>query len=91
MRAAARIGAAVGKCGAAEVARLDALLDRFGLPRCAAVDPDRVLTLVGSDKKRTAGRQRWVLPLAEGGVCVRDDVPEAVVESALRDVVDAPR
>jgi 3-dehydroquinate synthetase len=61
-------------------------LDRFGLPRTAAVDPDRVLSLIGSDKKRTAGRQRWVLPLRQGGVTIRDDVPEEVVRAALLEV-----
>ncbi len=83
MRAAVRIGAAVGTCDAPLVDRLDALLDRFGLPARGEFDPSRVLELVGSDKKRSAGRQRWVLPLAVGGVVVRDDVPEHVVRDAL--------
>ena len=83
MRAAARIGGAVGTCGAEEVGAIDALLDRFGLPTRAGVDPDVVVSLLGSDKKRAAGRQRWVLPVRGGGVTIRDDVPEAVVRAAL--------
>jgi len=90
MRAATRIGAAIGTCGDATVNRLGAVLDRFDLPQTATVDANQVLALVGSDKKRAAGRQRWVLPLAAGGVCVRDDVPTDVVATALNAVVAAP-
>jgi 3-dehydroquinate synthase len=87
MRGAARLGVLAGTFDEAGVARLDALLDRFGLPRAAKVSPDRVQALIGSDKKRAAGRQRWVLPLSAGGVTIRDDVPEALVRSALLEVV----
>ncbi len=87
MRGAARIGGGVGTCDQPFVDRLDALLDRFGLPQMAEVDPQRVLALVLTDKKREAGRQRWVLPLASGGACIRDDVPAALVEEALNAVV----
>lgn len=87
MRAVARIGARIGACGEADVARIDAAVDRFGLPRGAEVDPERVLALLGSDKKRVRGRQRWVVPIAGGGVALRDDVPPAAVRAALASVV----
>jgi shikimate kinase / 3-dehydroquinate synthase len=90
MRAATRIGAAIGTCDGALVERVDALLDAFGLPRTAPIDPELTLGLLGSDKKRAAGRLRWVLPLAEGGVELRDDVPMAAVEAALRAVTAQP-
>jgi 3-dehydroquinate synthase len=90
MRAATRIGQAVGTCEGALVERVDALLDAFGLPRTAPIDPEATLALLGSDKKRAAGRLRWVLPLAEGGVELRDDVPMPVVEAALRAVAAEP-
>jgi 3-dehydroquinate synthase len=83
MRAAARLGIAMGTFDEAGLQRLDALLDRYGLPATTDADPDRVLSLIGSDKKRAAGRQRWVLPLSAGGVTIRDDVPEAMVREAL--------
>ena len=83
MRAAARIGSAVGTCDAALVARLDATLDRFGLPDRSGADPDEVRRLMRGDKKRTAGVQRWVLPKAGGGVVIRSDVPDDVVRAAL--------
>ncbi len=89
MRAAARIGTGMGTCDLPFVARLDALLDQFGLLPVAEVDTDRVLALLVTDKKREAGRQRWVLPLAGGGACIRDDVPAELIEDALRAVTVA--
>lgn len=87
MRAAARLGEQMGTSDSGVVARLDALLDRFGLPATASADPERVLALLGSDKKKQGGKQRWVLPRAEGGVELRDDVPREVVESVLTEVL----
>ncbi|HEX5500016.1 MAG TPA: 3-dehydroquinate synthase, partial [Thermomicrobiales bacterium] len=89
-RAATRIGAAMGTCDEAMVERTDALLDAFGLPRTAEIDEERALGLLGSDKKRAAGRVRWVLPLTAGGVTLRDDVPAEMARAALRAVTAAP-
>lgn len=88
MRAAARLGVLVGSCFTSDVERIDAALDRFGLPRRASVDPKRAIELLGSDKKRSAGRQRWVLPLAGGGVELRDNVPASSVREALAAVLE---
>jgi hypothetical protein len=41
---------------------------------------------LGSDKKRIAGRQRYVLPVDGGGVVIRDDVTEDAVRIALATV-----
>ena len=87
MRAAARIGLAIGTCDMATVTRLDTTLDRFGLPARAEADPDQVLSLMTGDKKRTAGIQRWILPLTAGGVEVRSDVPDHVVRAALGEII----
>ncbi len=89
MRAAARIGAAMGSCDDALVARLDATLDAYGLPARSTADPARVIALMQGDKKRTAGVQRWILPLAAGGVEIRSDVPHDVVRTALDEITDA--
>lgn len=83
MRAAARIGVAMGTCDEATAAAIDAGLDRFGLPARHGLDPARLVALIGSDKKRSSGRQRWVLPLTGGGVEIRDDVPASAVEAGL--------
>jgi shikimate kinase/3-dehydroquinate synthase len=87
MRAAMRIGLTMGSTSEAAVGNADALLDRFGLPKRAEVDPDRVMSLIGSDKKRSSGKQRWVLPIFDGGVTIRDDVPLEVARQALDQVI----
>jgi 3-dehydroquinate synthetase/shikimate kinase len=83
LRAACRIGLAVGVTPAARATRIEALLDRLGLgvgrlPFDAAV----VERHLGTDKKHAGGRLRWVLPTADG-VELRADVPDAVVAAAI--------
>jgi shikimate kinase/3-dehydroquinate synthase len=86
MRAAAEIGVRCGTCERREADRIDELISAFDLPQRAALDEERVLSLLGSDKKRIGGRQRFVLPTDNGGVIIRDDVPQQVVEQSLRTV-----
>jgi 3-dehydroquinate synthase len=83
MRAETRMGQLLDMVDAPFVRRLDALLERYGLPTGITVDQQRALALINSDKKRAAGRQRWVLPLAAGGVTIRDDVPDTIAATAL--------
>jgi 3-dehydroquinate synthetase len=83
MRAEARLGVMSGSCDDGDVSRIDAALVRVGLTGRNAADPERVLSLLGSDKKRAAGKQRWVLPVTGGGVTIRDDVPPERVREAL--------
>ncbi|MEZ4561737.1 MAG: 3-dehydroquinate synthase [Thermomicrobiales bacterium] len=86
MCAAAALGAGVGTCAPDLGERVRALLRAAGLPDETSVDEARVLSLLLSDKKRVAGRQRFVLPLDGGGVVIRDDVPDQAVLAALRSV-----
>ncbi|MEJ7763550.1 MAG: 3-dehydroquinate synthase [Thermomicrobiales bacterium] len=86
-RAAARLGHRLGSCDGATVAAIDDLLDAFDLPRTATADPHQVHDLIGSDKKRAAGQQSWVLPLTAGGVTIRRDVPGADVRAVIAEVV----
>jgi shikimate kinase/3-dehydroquinate synthase len=83
MRGESKIGVLMDTCGEEDVQRIDAALNRARLPGLCGADPETVLPLLGSDKKRAAGKQRWVLPLAGGGVTIRDDVPADVVRHAL--------
>lgn len=83
MRAEAALGVRLRTCEAADAERINRLLDRFDLPRSAPLDEERVLEKLGSDKKRVSGKQRFVLPVAGGGVVLRDDVDEAAVREAL--------
>ena len=87
MRAAMMISADIGASGPDEVAKVAQLLDTFSLPRQAAVDRNEVLALLGSDKKRREGKQRWVVPVRGGGVELQDDVPLEAVRAAIDAVI----
>jgi 3-dehydroquinate synthetase/shikimate kinase len=82
LRAACRIGEAVGVTPAERSARIARVLDSLGLagePLPYAVDD--VLRHLALDKKHEGGRLRWVLPTADG-VEIRSDVPDEVVVDA---------
>jgi shikimate kinase / 3-dehydroquinate synthase len=83
LRAAARIGEAVGVTPPERAARIGRLLDELGLATEPLPYPiDDVLRHLATDKKHAGGRLRWVLPTADG-VDVRSDVPdELVIEAA---------
>ncbi len=89
LRAACRIGEAVGVTPQERSARIGAVLDRLGL----ATEPlpyalDEVLRHLAVDKKHDAGRLRWVLPTADG-VEVRADIPDEVVLDAAGSLLAA--
>jgi 3-dehydroquinate synthetase len=86
MRAASELGVLCGTCGRPEADRIGCLIDRFDLPSKAGLQEGRVMDRLGSDKKRVAGRQRYVLPIDGGGVIIRDDVTEDAVRKALASV-----
>ncbi|MGI8478042.1 MAG: 3-dehydroquinate synthase [Thermomicrobiales bacterium] len=86
IRAAMRIGLALNEVDRSEVARVDSLLDRYGLPARVEADREQVLRTMVSDKKRDAGVQRWILPIGGGGVGVRTGVDPSVVRGALDSV-----
>jgi len=86
MRAASALGVLCGACGCSEADRISRLIDRFDLPSSAALQEARVMTRLGSDKKRVGGRQRYVLPVDGGGVVIRGDVTEDAVKKALASV-----
>lgn len=68
----------------------DALITRlqaYHLPTSAQFVPDDVLTHMGADKKKVAGKQNWVLPAAAGGVQVTNDVSPEQVLAAIKSVL----
>jgi shikimate kinase/3-dehydroquinate synthase len=90
LRAAIRIGLEIGVTPRERAERLDRLLDAVGL----AVEPlpyslEAVMGHLTTDKKRVAGRQRWVLP-TEDGVVIRDDVEPGIVERAAASLLLHP-
>lgn len=82
MRAVASIAAARG-ADPELAARLDSLLDGLGFGLRHAFDRGKVRAAMLTDKKRHAGRQRWILPMQIGRVIEVDDVTDAELESAL--------
>ena len=89
LRAACRIGVAVGVTPPDRAARIGRALDTLGLAR----DPlpyrlDAVLDHLATDKKHHGGRLRWVLP-ATTGVEVRSDIPDELVREAASALVAA--
>jgi 3-dehydroquinate synthetase len=65
-------------------ARLDSLLGSLGYRLHRAFDESAVRTAMRSDKKRLAGKQRWILPMAIGQVVDVDDVTDEEISLALR-------
>jgi len=87
VRAAVRIGEAVGETPPERGRRIEAILDRLDLGRVPLPYPaDAVVAATGTDKKHAGGRLRWVLPTADG-VVVRDDVPAETVATAVRTIL----
>jgi 3-dehydroquinate synthetase len=89
LRAACRIGEAVGVTPRDRAARIGKVLDGLGL----AVEPlpyalDDVLAHLALDKKHEGGSLRWVLP-TDDGVEIRSDVPDAVVREAAGSLLAA--
>jgi len=75
MVAATHLAAAMGHCEARLISRLADLLDRLGLPvRIEGYRAEELYQAMGTDKKRAAGRLRFVIPEDIGRVVVVDDV-----------------
>ncbi len=87
LRAATRIGRALGVTPAGRADRIEGLLDTLDLGQAPLpYPPGEVLAAAGADKKHLGGRLRWVLPTADG-VVVRDDVPADLVAEAVAAVL----
>ena len=72
LRAAVRIGLAVGVTPAERAERVVAVLDQLGLGVTPLPYPlETVLGHLATDKKHAGGRLRWVLPTGDGVVVTR--------------------
>ncbi len=84
MMAAAEIGRRLGVTPASLVERQRALLERFGLPlRPPQLSLDRILSTITLDKKVSGKVVRWVLLADVGLPVLRQDVPAALVEEVV--------
>ncbi len=88
MAAAVRISQWLGLVDEDVVRRQDAVLRRYGLPLCAeGLDTASVRAAMTLDKKVKTGAIRWVLLDGIGRTTIRADVPVAIVDRALDEVL----
>ena len=82
--AAARLGAFLGTCDPSLAVHVADVLQRLGLPTEAPpLEESRLLAALSADKKRTAGRARFVVP-AEGGAALVTGVDPREALAMLR-------
>ena len=81
---AAELSVRAGLLGAADAARLRALVLRAGLPaRGPAMTPERYLELMALDKKAARGQIRFVLLERVGRAVIRGDLDERLLRETL--------
>ncbi len=85
MIAAARISRDIGATGPETVQQHESMIRAFGLPGVfpRSISPASILKQITGDKKRMAGRARWILPRKIGEVFITSDVPADVVLGTL--------
>ncbi|MBI2836328.1 MAG: 3-dehydroquinate synthase [Chloroflexi bacterium] len=82
--AAAKISHRMGLLPQEELARIERLVSRAGLPaRLPPFELDRLMKAMKHDKKVLQGRIRFVLPKAIGEVILSDEVEQALIEQVL--------
>lgn len=87
MMAEGRMSQRMGLLSAEGLERQRRVLERFGLPTsCPGVDPQALKAGMAVDKKRAGKGLRWVLLADIGRAVVRDDVPDEIVDEALREI-----
>jgi len=90
MAMAARFSQRLGWLAPADVARVEQLLRRMGLPVAAPrLDAEGFLAAMAADKKVLAGQVRLVLLRALGNACVTADYPAPALQAFVRDELAA--
>jgi 3-dehydroquinate synthase len=88
MAGAARIACRLGLLPPETAERQGALIARFGLPlRASGIDAAKVLAAMALDKKIKGGDIRWVLLEDIGRPAIRQDVPAALVEEVVSELL----
>lgn len=87
MIAAAHIAVAIGRVAPEALHDLRNTIEAYGLPTSADVRFEDVIDHMQADKKKVAGTQNWILPVADGSVQVISGVGSDVVEAAIRAVL----
>lgn len=87
---ASRLAAAIDLCPAELPERIRRTLLALDLPTAlSGYHPEALIRAMRSDKKRSGGRLRWVLPTALGHVVLVDEqrVPAHLLEDVLRELI----
>jgi 3-dehydroquinate synthase len=64
------------------------LLEAAGLPTAVAgIEKSRIVEALLTDKKATAGKNRFVVPLGIGRAVVRENISAEVIEQALDELM----
>jgi shikimate kinase / 3-dehydroquinate synthase len=84
MIAEAKIAEWLGLAQAGLSDRIEAVIDRVGLPtRYANLDTDAIVQLMRSDKKKQLGRLKFALPRAIGDVIIGVDAKDELIRKAI--------
>ncbi len=84
MSAASYIAVQRGMISCAELDRINALMTAYGFDIKADIkNADEIIALMGKDKKKTAGKLKFVLPVRIGDVIITDDVTEDEIRAAV--------
>jgi len=89
MLAACRLSVEVGLLAAADAERVEALLERFGLPTVmpTPIEAGQITESIRYDKKVRGGKAQFVVLEGVGQPVVRDDIPEALVTEAYESLL----
>ena len=87
--AAANLSARQGYCSSVLQERIESTLTHAGLPRRIPgnMSADRLLNAMNRDKKKTAGRLRFVLLRDIGDVFVTDAVTQTALRETLKELI----
>jgi len=84
MLAAGRISARLGVLDGDELARLESLITRAGLPaKMPELETERVIQAMRHDKKISGGKMKFVLLKSIGDVFITDEVSPSLVREVL--------
>lgn len=87
MVAAARLSRRLGLLGPEGVARVERVLQKYGLPTaCPGADPADLMAAIRYDKKTTGGQTGWVLLEALGQGVVGRTVDDSLVREVLEEL-----
>lgn len=90
LRAAGLLALQTGRFSQAEHLRVLSLLALLGMPLRTRQQPDRIWAAMRADKKKRAGKLRFVLPRAIGDVEPGCSVSDTAVRKTLRRLVTPP-